>query len=127
MTRACQQVLPLLSADAVQVGSVAGLVETEAGGVMFVGGMVTFAFAAEDVLGGLGTGMAYDRGACSRHVAFVPSLGRVSDWCSPSGAGPSPASNSADKTLERTQPFTNDLSTSGVLGPAGPSPVVTGP
>jgi len=46
-----QQVLPLLPADAVPVGPVAGLVESEAGGVVFVNGMATFAFAADDVLG----------------------------------------------------------------------------
>ena len=46
-----QQVLPLLPADAVPVGPLAGLVETGEGGVVFVNGMATFAFAAADVVG----------------------------------------------------------------------------
>ncbi|MGH3094676.1 MAG: putative transposase [Streptosporangiales bacterium] len=51
MTRASQQVLPLLPADAVPVGPLAGLVETDEGGVVFVCGQATFAFAAGDELG----------------------------------------------------------------------------
>lgn len=51
MTRVSQQVLPLLPADAVRVGPLAGLVENEQGGVVFVNGMATFAFAADDVVG----------------------------------------------------------------------------
>ena len=46
-----QQVLPLLPADAVAVGPLAGLVESDEGGVVFVAGMATFAFAAGDVVG----------------------------------------------------------------------------
>lgn len=51
MTRVNQQVLPLLPADAVPVGQLAGLVSSELGGVVFVNGMATFAFAAGDEAG----------------------------------------------------------------------------
>jgi transposase len=51
VTRVSQQVLPLLPADAVPVGPLAGLVESEQGGVVFVNGMASFAFAADDVVG----------------------------------------------------------------------------
>lgn len=43
--------LPLLPAGAVPVGPLAGLVETDLGGVVFVNGMATFTFAAGDVVG----------------------------------------------------------------------------
>lgn len=46
-----QQVLPLLPADAVAIGPLAGLVETGEGGVVFVSGQATFAFAAGDEVG----------------------------------------------------------------------------
>ncbi len=46
-----QQVLPLLPGDAVAIGPLAGLVQTEAGGVVFVCGLATFAFTDDDVLG----------------------------------------------------------------------------
>ncbi|WP_186526394.1 hypothetical protein [Leekyejoonella antrihumi] len=46
-----QQVLPLLPAGAVPVGRLAGLVEDEAGGVVFICGQATFAFAADDTVG----------------------------------------------------------------------------
>jgi transposase-like protein len=46
-----QPVLPLLPADAVAIGAVAGLVETADGGVVFVCGLATFAFAAGDEVG----------------------------------------------------------------------------
>ncbi|MGI8761927.1 MAG: helix-turn-helix domain-containing protein [Jatrophihabitantaceae bacterium] len=43
-----QQVLPLLPADATPIGPLAGLVETAEGGVVFVCGEVSFAWAAGD-------------------------------------------------------------------------------
>jgi transposase len=46
-----QPVLPLLPADAVAIGPVAGLVEGLDGGVVFVAGLATFAFAAGDEVG----------------------------------------------------------------------------
>ena len=49
--RVSQQVLPLLPADAVAIGPVAGLVENADGGVVFVSGLATFAFAADDEVG----------------------------------------------------------------------------
>lgn len=49
--RVSQQVLPLLLADAVAIGPVAGLVENADGGVVFVSGLATFAFAADDEVG----------------------------------------------------------------------------
>jgi transposase-like protein len=51
MRRVNQAVLPLLPADAVPIGPVAGLVEGPEGGVVFVSGMATFAFDAGDDLG----------------------------------------------------------------------------
>jgi transposase-like protein len=46
-----QAVLPLLPAEAVPIGPVAGLVEGPEGGVVFVCGMATFAFDAGDEVG----------------------------------------------------------------------------
>ena len=46
-----QPVLPLLPADAVPIGPVAGLVEGPQGGVVYVSGLVTFVFAAGDEVG----------------------------------------------------------------------------
>lgn len=51
MSRVKQQVLPLLPAGAVPVGPLAGLVEDRGGGVVFVCGQATFAFAAGDTVG----------------------------------------------------------------------------
>lgn len=51
MVLVSQPVLPLLPADAVPVGPLAGLVEDGDGGVVYVCGLVTFAFAAGDELG----------------------------------------------------------------------------
>jgi transposase-like protein len=51
MRRVNQAVLPLLPADAVPIGPVAGLVDGPEGGVVFVSGMATFAFGAGDELG----------------------------------------------------------------------------
>lgn len=51
MRRVNQAVLPLLPAEAVPVGSIAGLVEGPEGGVVFVSGMATFAFDAGDEVG----------------------------------------------------------------------------
>ncbi len=51
MRRVSQSVLALLPADAVPIGSVAGLVEGPEGGVVFVAGMATFAFDAGDDVG----------------------------------------------------------------------------
>lgn len=51
MSRVNQQVLPLLPADAVAIGPLAGLVETGEGGVVFVSGQATFAFAVGDEVG----------------------------------------------------------------------------
>lgn len=51
MRRTNQAVLPLLPADAVSIGSVAGLVEGPEGGVVFVSGMATFAFDSSDEIG----------------------------------------------------------------------------
>ncbi|HEX7354392.1 MAG TPA: hypothetical protein VF288_06110 [Mycobacteriales bacterium] len=48
MGRLSQQVLPLQPADAVAIGPVAGLVEDDDGGVVFVAGLATFAFDADD-------------------------------------------------------------------------------
>jgi hypothetical protein len=48
MRRVNQAVLPLLPAEAVPIGPIAGLVEGPEGGVMFVSGMVTFAFDVGD-------------------------------------------------------------------------------
>ena len=42
-----QQVLPLLPAEAAPIGPVAGLVETEEGGVVFVAGLAAFAFDSD--------------------------------------------------------------------------------
>lgn len=41
----------MLPAEAVPVGPVAGLVETEEGGVVFVAGLATFAFDTDDRVG----------------------------------------------------------------------------
>src|SRR2546421_3678093 len=46
-----QAVLPLLPAEVVPIGPVAGLVEGPEGGVVFVSGMATFAFDAGDEVG----------------------------------------------------------------------------
>ena len=46
-----QQVLPLLPAGATAIGRVAGLLEDADGGVVFVSGQATFAFAAGDEVG----------------------------------------------------------------------------
>ncbi|WP_186526396.1 putative transposase [Leekyejoonella antrihumi] len=46
-----QQVLPFLPADAVPIGPLAGLVEDEQGGVVFICGQATFTFAADDSVG----------------------------------------------------------------------------
>ena len=46
-----QQVLPLLPAEAVPIGPVAGLVETGEGGVVFVAGLAAFVFDAGDLVG----------------------------------------------------------------------------
>ena len=46
-----QQVLPLLPAEAAPIGPVAGLVETEEGGVVFVAGLAAFAFDSGDLVG----------------------------------------------------------------------------
>ena len=51
MRRMTQAVLPLLPAEAVPIGPVAGLVEGPEGGVVFVCGMATFAFDAGDEVG----------------------------------------------------------------------------
>jgi transposase-like protein len=51
MRRVSQAVLPLLPAEAVPIGPVAGLVEGPEGGVVFVSGMATFAFDAGDEVG----------------------------------------------------------------------------
>jgi hypothetical protein len=51
MRRVNQAVLALLPAEAVPVGSIAGLVEGAEGGVVFVSGMATFAFDAGDEVG----------------------------------------------------------------------------
>jgi hypothetical protein len=51
MRRVNQAVLPLLPAEAVPVGPIAGLVEGPEGGVVFVSGMATFAFDAGDEVG----------------------------------------------------------------------------
>jgi transposase-like protein len=51
MRRVNQAVLPLLPAEAVPVGPIAGLVEGPEGGVVFVSGMATFAFDAGDEAG----------------------------------------------------------------------------
>ncbi|MDT7594935.1 MAG: hypothetical protein QOJ06_481 [Pseudonocardiales bacterium] len=51
MRRVNQAVLPLLPADAILIGPVAGLVEGPEGGVVFVAGMATFAFDAGDEVG----------------------------------------------------------------------------
>ncbi len=51
VSRVRQQVLPLLPADAVAIGSLAGLVENGEGGMVFVCGQATFAFAAGDEVG----------------------------------------------------------------------------
>jgi len=49
--RVTQAVLPLLPADAVPIGPLAGLVEGPDGGVVFVAGLATFAFDAGDEVG----------------------------------------------------------------------------
>src|SRR2546421_6764012 len=51
MRRMTQAVLPLLPAEAVPIGPVAGVVEGPEGGVVFVCGMATFAFDAGDEVG----------------------------------------------------------------------------
>src|SRR2546421_4638926 len=51
MRRMTQAVLPLLPAEAVPIGPVAGLVEGPEGGGVFVCGMATFAFDAGDEVG----------------------------------------------------------------------------
>ena len=51
MGRVSQPVLPVLPADAVAIGPLAGLLEGPEGGVVFVSGLVTFAFAAGDEVG----------------------------------------------------------------------------
>lgn len=51
VSRPTQPVLALIPAEAVPIGPVAGLVETDQGGVVFVAGMATFAFAASDKVG----------------------------------------------------------------------------
>jgi transposase len=47
-TMSAQPPLPMLPAEATPIGDAAGLVEDEAGGVVFVHGMATFAWAADD-------------------------------------------------------------------------------